>query len=160
MFEIACYQTDISSIVVDVFRTMLNMEIEAQPDGELDATSSVSAAVHFAGEWKGAVLIQMSPALACTLCARLLRVEPPPIYDDNVRDAMGELANMVAGNLKSVLPPGVAISMPIVVEGSDYALRVCGGNLTTIVRFSSAHGDFLCTLVEMIEREKLTKLGE
>ena len=52
----------------------------------------------------------------------------PAAIDDDVRDVMGELANMVAGNLKSLLPRGVDLSMPSVVEGSDYALRVCGVN--------------------------------
>ncbi len=150
--EIECYQTYLSNIVVDVFRTMLNLEVEPQGDGDITAAGSVTAAVHFAGEWRGAVLLQLSPELACVLCARLIRVGSPPLYDDNVRDAVGELANMVGGNLKSILPFRVALSMPTVVEGSNYALRVCGGNLATIVRFSSTHGDFLCTLVEMIER--------
>jgi len=43
--------------------------------------------------------------------------------DEDVRDALGELANMLAGNLKSVLPSGVVLSMPSVIEGSDYSLR-------------------------------------
>jgi len=46
-----------------------------------------------------------------------------------VRDALGELANMLAGNLKSVLPSGVVLSMPSVIEGSDYSLRICGKRL-------------------------------
>jgi len=152
ILEIECYQTYVSNIVVDVFRTMLDLEVVSQGDGDLAAAGSVTAAVHFAGEWRGAVLLQLSPELACSLCARLIRTGSPLEYDDNVRDAMGELANMVAGNLKSVLPFRVALSMPTVVEGSNYALRICGGNLATIIRFSSAHGDFLCTLVEMIEK--------
>jgi chemotaxis protein CheX len=152
ILEIECYQTYVSNIVVDVFRTMLDLEVVPQGDGDLMAAGSVTAAVHFAGEWRGAVLLQLSPELACSLCARLIRVGSPPQYDDDVRDAMGELTNMVAGNLKSVLPFRVALSMPTVVEGSNYALRICGGNLATIIRFSSTHGDFLCALVEMIEK--------
>lgn len=151
MFEIACYQTDVSSIVVDVFRTMLDMEVEPLDDGQL-AADPVTATVHFAGEWRGAVLLQMSQDLASTLCARILGVASTPEYDDNVRDATGELANMVAGNLKAVLPPGVALSIPSVVEGSGYALRICGENLTKSVWFSTPFGNFLVTLVEVIEK--------
>jgi chemotaxis protein CheX len=148
MPEIECYQTDLSSIVVEVFRTMLNLEVEPQKNSELTTSGWVTAAVHLAGEWKGVILFQIRPELACALCARLTQVDSPPSFDDNVRDAMGELVNMIAGNLKSVLSSGVVLSMPMVVEGSDYALRICGGDLTTVVRFSCAHGDFLCTLVE------------
>lgn len=150
--QVECYQTYLSSIVVDVFRTMLDLEVESQGDGDIATAGSVTAAVHFAGEWRGAVLLQLSPELACSLCARLIRAGSTPQFDDNVRDAVGELANMVAGNLKSVLPFRVALSMPTVVEGSNYALHICGGNLATVNRFSSGQGEFLCTLVEMIEK--------
>jgi len=149
--QIECYQTYLSSIVVDVFHTMLDLDVEPQGDGDVATAGSVTAAVHFAGEWRGVVLLQVSPELACVLCARLLRAETAPPFDDNVRDAMGELANMVAGNLKSVLPFRVALSMPTVVEGSNYALRICGKNLATMSRFSSAAGAFLWTLVEVVE---------
>jgi chemotaxis protein CheX len=151
-FEIERYQTDLACIVEDVFRTMLGLEVERREDGEPMEAGSVTAAVHFVGEWKGAVLLQSSPEMACALAACLTPASPPAQLDDNVRDAMGELANMVAGNLKSVLPPGVALSMPTVVEGSNYALRICGGNLAKSVHFSCAPGGFLVTLVEMLEK--------
>ncbi len=152
VFEIDCYQTYVSNIIVDVFRTMLDLEVEPRGDGEPTTAGSVTASVHFAGEWKGAVLLQTSPEHAWALSTLLIPDGPAPQFDDDVRDAMGELVNMVAGNLKPVLPPGVALSMPSVLEGSDYALRICGENLTKSLRFSSPIGDFLVTLVEMIEK--------
>jgi chemotaxis protein CheX len=151
-FEIECYRADLSSVVVDVFRTMLDMEVEPQASGQPQSAGSVTATVHFVGEWKGAVLLQITSQQACTLAARLIPVRLPAEFDDDVRDAMGELANMIAGNLKPVLPRGVALSMPSVIEGSDYAVRICGGNLAKSVRFSSVAGDFLVTLVEMLEK--------
>ena len=80
----------------------------------------------------------------------------PDRVDEDVRDSLGELANMVGGNLKSVLPPGVALSMPSVVDGSDYALRICGGNATNTVAFSSALGIFWVTLVQVLNSEGRT----
>jgi chemotaxis protein CheX len=77
-------------------------------------------------------------------------VEMPAAIDDDVRDVMGELANMVAGNLKSLLPRGVDLSMPSVVEGSDYSLRVCGVNAVERMTFSSTTGIFRITLIEML----------
>lgn len=50
---------------------------------------------------------------------------------DDVRDSLGEIVNMIAGNFKALLPDGAAISMPSVVEGSDYTLRVRGGRIVT-----------------------------
>ena len=70
--------------------------------------------------------------------------------DGDVRDVMGELANMVAGNLKSLLPRGVDLSMPSVIEGSDYSLHICGVGAVERMSFSSAPGDFRITLLEMM----------
>jgi hypothetical protein len=49
-----------------------------------------------------------------------------------------------------VLPHGVALSMPSVVEGSDYSLRVCGGDaLVERAACSSPAGVFWITLVQL-----------
>jgi len=69
-----------------------------------------------------------------------------------VRDTMGELANMLAGNLKSVLPHGIGLSMPSVVEGTDYSLRICGGNLIDRMAFSGEMGVIWVTLIEVLEQ--------
>jgi CheY-specific phosphatase CheX len=61
---------------------------------------------------------------------------------------MGELANMIGGNLKSVLPRGASLSMPSVVEGSKYSVRVCGANRNKRMSFESPDGTFWVTLVE------------
>jgi chemotaxis protein CheX len=87
---------------------------------------------------------------ACHFTHRLMAVPLPQEVNDDVRDTMGELANMLGGNLKSVLPRGVVLSMPSVVEGSDYSLRVCGGHaVVERVAYRSPAGVFWVTLVEL-----------
>ena len=63
--------------------------------------------------------------------------------DDVVRDVLGELANMIGGNLKSVLSRGIQLSMPSVVDGSDYCLRVCGAEVRERLGFQCSEGAFL-----------------
>jgi chemotaxis protein CheX len=72
--------------------------------------------------------------------------------EDDVRDVLGELANMVAGNLKSLLPKGVDLSIPTVVEGRDYSLHVCGGNIVERSIFTGSAGDFCVTVIELLQR--------
>jgi chemotaxis protein CheX len=52
-------------------------------------------------------------------------------FDQNVRDAVGEVCNMVAGCFKRKLPPGVddncLISTPTVISGTDYQLHSLSG---------------------------------
>jgi chemotaxis protein CheX len=62
--------------------------------------------------------------------------------DDVVRDVLGELTNMIGGNLKCVLTRGIKLSMPAVVDGSDYALRICGAEIRQRLAFQCAEGQF------------------
>jgi len=119
--------------------------------GALGLLVILRAAVYYAGAWKGALLLECSSAQAMDWAARFLSLAPPISLDD-VRDSLGELTNVIAGNLKPLLPPGVGISLPCVVQGSDYSLRVCGNNLSESLYFEDRFGPFRITLVEVIAR--------
>lgn len=77
------------------------------------------ALVHIAGEWSGAVTLEMSVATAEVAARVLLDVEDVEPWE--VADAVGELVNIVGGNLKSLLPTPSKLSLPRVsqVAGSD-----------------------------------------
>ena len=66
-----------------------------------------------------------------------------------MRDVLGELANMIGGNLKCVLAREVQLSMPSVVDGSDYSLRVCGAEVRLRLAFQCAEGIFWITVLGM-----------
>ncbi len=151
--QIECHETDIARIVEDVFQTMLNLSVRPYTTADSPPAASLTAAVHFAGAWKGAVLLQYTALQALAFTARLMPGRQPDRIDEDVRDVLGELANMVGGNLKSVLHPGVGLSMPSVVEGTDYALHICGGNVNTSVTFSSDLGTFWVTVVQFLDRK-------
>jgi chemotaxis protein CheX len=143
------YRLEEAQIIADVFQTMLGVMVERVPGTWHSDTPPVTAAVYYAGAWNGALLVECTREQSFQFTHRLMSIEPPQSVNDDVHDALGELANMVAGNLKAVLPPGVAISMPSVVEGTNYSLRICGGNDVSRMTFSSELGEFRITLVEM-----------
>ena len=150
-FALDVYRDDLVRVVGSVFQTMIDLDIAVSDASWTHSPGTITAAVHFAGDWQGAALIECGASQACHFASRFTGIEMPAAIDDDVRDAMGELANMVAGNLKSVLPHGVGLSMPSVVEGSDYTLRVCGAKSVERVTFSSALGIFRITLIEMLQ---------
>jgi len=148
-FEVDSYQADVARVVEEVFRAMLGLEVGPLPvDGAVEP-GPLTAAVHFAGEWKGALLMQCSVPQALDFTARLMPGRKPSGVDDDVRDSLGELANMVGGNLKAVLPTGVGLSIPSVVEGNHYVVHICGGNASKAVRFQCDLGVFAVTLVRI-----------
>ena len=122
------FQSELRQIVDFVFQTMLQLEVTPLTADWQPATDPITAAIFIANAWKGAVVIECSRQLAFEVTARLMSVERPTTVNDDVRDSMGELANMIGGNFKSVLPAGTGLSMPSVVEGSNYSHRICGAN--------------------------------
>jgi CheY-specific phosphatase CheX len=139
---------EIQAIVGFVFNTMLGMSAEAVSGEWAVQNRSVTAAVYFAGEWKGAVMLECSRDLAFALTEKLADVAKPTELDESVRDALGELANMVGGNLKAILPKGVSLSMPMVVQGSDYLIWFSGGNVVSRLAFECDSGVLWLHLIE------------
>ncbi len=151
-FPVEAYQNETAQIVTDVFQTMLRMEVQPADAVWSQQPGTLTAAIFFAGSWKGAVLVECSESQACRWTARLMSIAEPAGITDDVHDAMGEIVNMIGGNLKSVIPSGVGLSMPTVVEGRNYSLKICGGNLVHRQSFAGPTGTFWITFVEMLEK--------
>lgn len=153
LYQLDVHREDIRRFTGDVFRTML--EIETAPADILaDATWSattpvVIAAIHIIGTWRGAIYIECTAEQAFDYTARMMQMDKPTVMSDDVLDVVGEIANMIVGNLKAVLPGAAGISTPVVVEGSACTLRICGGNLIDRLAFTSPGGIFWVTLVKV-----------
>lgn len=128
----AAWAVHLPVVVEEVFRTMLGVELVESEGLDEEPAELFTAAIFFAGEWLGALLLECPPAEAFTFTHRFMRVPEPTALTDDVKDTLGELTNMIAGNLKAVMPPGVVLSMPTVVSGRDYSFRICG-----VSKFSS-----------------------
>ena len=154
--ETACltqtYEAETQQIVIDVFTSMLKMDVERVDAVQQPAHSPIlTAAVHFVGSWKGALRIECTNEQTFEYTKRLLGVDRPTQVNEDVCDAFGELANMIGGNLKAVLPPVVQLSMPSVVRGEDYAMRICKAVTACKLAFQCELGLFWVTLVEFVE---------
>ena len=146
---VLAYRANVVPVVDMVFSTMLGLKVELYPMPWDRPTDLVTAAVYFAGVWHGAVLLECTRGQAREFAQLLISIPPSIMTDEDVRDALGELANMLAGNLKSVLPGGVALSMPSVIAGSDYSIQICGRFSIERVPFWCAEDIFGVTLVDM-----------
>jgi chemotaxis protein CheX len=78
-------------------------------------SADVSASVSVTGAWRGHVVVRCSEAAARKAAAALLGVELEDVTPDDVTDALGELANIIGGNVKSLLPEPCALSLPHVL---------------------------------------------
>jgi chemotaxis protein CheX len=80
--------------------------------------NEVSASVSVTGAWQGHVVLTCSDLAARHIGAALLSIELGEVTDADIADALGELANIIGGNVKSLLPEPCALSLPHVVTGA------------------------------------------
>jgi chemotaxis protein CheX len=72
--------------------------------------------VSITGSWHGHVVVACSAGAAKHAAAAFLAMDPAEVTDADLADVLGELANIVGGNVKSMLPEGCFISLPHVVS--------------------------------------------
>jgi len=115
-----------------VFSTMLGTELTAQEpfeDPQPFKPSEVTGFIGMAGEFAGYVSIHVTRSQATDFTARLVGVDVDEITsEDEIRDAVGEITNMLAGNVKTALSTMgvVEIALPTVVMTPKAELRVRG----------------------------------
>ena len=127
--------------VCSVFETMLGISVTTAP-GVVRAPepSSVTAIVRLTGPaWSGTVGLRTSAALACELAGHYLSVPSPACVGEDVRDVLGELVNMIGGNIKSALCPGATLSMPLVIDGDRHRLMT-GVGIAEIAQAFACNG--------------------
>lgn len=138
----------IEQIVENVFQTMMGLEVQPSDAPWPPTSEIITASISLTGPWKGAVLVECPLPEAFLFTNRLIGITPTELTDD-VRDAIGELANMVGGNLKSILPGGVELSLPSVVWGSDYRVGICRAGIAHRWVFTGPGVTFGVVLVEV-----------
>lgn len=133
---------DLTQIVQSAFESMLDLEVSWCDAPWFAGNDRLTAVIHLAGSWSGAVLLECSPDLACQLAGHFLSIDPPVAVDAMVRDVLGELANIIGGNLKSALAQGLHLSMPAIVDGS-VPVGTAGDRLS----FACAYGPLWMTVM-------------
>lgn len=140
-------RADITEIVQMIWETVFGLPLEVGSGGTLGSDPAMTGSVQIDGAWEGAVMLQCPQLLASSLTARLFAADGPPPPAE-IRDAMGELTNMIAGNLKALLPQPSRISLPTVAFGADYELTVVGTRPVETVSFVSQGSPLTVTLLQ------------
>jgi len=110
--------------------------------------NSISGLIGLAGTTKGMLAIHLPNAAALAVTTAFLGMEVEEI-DEDVRDAVGELANMLAGSVKSALDPkgsDIKLSMPSAVYGEEYSVDCLAHAQSITVPFQLEELTFLVEL--------------
>jgi len=115
--------------LVEVFDTMLSMKAAPVRERLLPRyRERVTGCVGFAGaDVNGAVYLHLSAEFAVCTAAAMLGLQPDEISGEaEVNDVVGEVANMLAGGLKSTLcnaGNACAISTPAIIRGNSFVIE-------------------------------------
>ena len=143
----------ITAAVVEVFSTMLNVKARPVPPVEdlLDGQPQIVSAVGFTGGATGVVYLYTTAAFARHITAGLLGLSQAEIESDEmVNDTMGEIANMVVGQIKSrISDRGLrcVLTIPSIVRGSQFTIEPVSNTERNRYAFDCGKGPLL---VEML----------
>jgi chemotaxis protein CheX len=134
----------VRSSTQEVFSTMLGLEItpgeqvaEQRPAGE--HSSRLVSLIGLAGTWSGTGSLACSGEFACAMASSLLASSFEAVNDE-VLDAVGEITNMIIGNVKTALEEklgAMGLSTPTVIFGRNFQTRSARIHDWTVVSFDS-----------------------
>ncbi|HVO96781.1 MAG TPA: chemotaxis protein CheX [Bryobacteraceae bacterium] len=123
----------VSQAACEVFNTMLGLPLEIDSSImrnhiEPETFHGVVALVGVAGSWTGTGHLSCSPQFAEKLAGALLMSEFDAVNEE-VLDAVAEVANMIIGNVKTIFEERLGpmgLTVPTVIFGRNYQTRSAG----------------------------------
>ncbi|HEX9080202.1 MAG TPA: chemotaxis protein CheX [Desulfuromonadaceae bacterium] len=137
------------SDVREVFSTMVGVHdllpLPLMTDLVTHFENSVTAMVGLAGTYSGVVCLHTPRNLALDFTSGMLGAKVTEL-DEEVHDAMGELANMIAGSFKHHLSRSgadIRISLPSIITGNEYFIATGAPDDNLSIGFATATECFL-----------------
>jgi len=118
---------DVCELLQGIWQTVFSIPLPPATPGAIAVADqrSVAGCIQITGSWEGAAVLRCSATLAQKLAAAMLGTEQ--LEHNDVVDAMGELTNLAAGALQTLLVVPSELTPPtVVVEGSDYSVFLPG----------------------------------
>jgi chemotaxis protein CheX len=121
--EVLVKESDLAEMLEQVWVSYLDPEgiNPLVSTGDAAQLSEVHSSVSITGAWAGHVVYASSTVAARKAAAAFLAVEPDEVSQEDLSDVLGELANIVGGNVKAMLPAGCFLSLPQVVLAPETA---------------------------------------
>jgi CheY-specific phosphatase CheX len=103
---------------------------------------------NLSGVWSGRIEVRLSRGLALKATSAMLMQPLDQVQPDDTLDATREIANMIAGTIKSALPRPCAMTVPFAaVEQADFCILPRTSNSVTVF-FEHAAGELMVRVWE------------
>jgi chemotaxis protein CheX len=137
------------TVCTSVFRDFLGLTLEAEYPffitREQTQDWDLSALIGISGEARGAVALSLKKELALAITGKLTG-KTHTTLDEEVVDAIGEIVNIIAGNVKEKLEEhfNLVISLPSIIKGKGHEII-----------WSGTHIRIMCIPFTLLENHKI-----
>ena len=128
-------EDELRQITEDVWTMILGLEVHPTPSPRPPDADGLRGTVRIQGGWDGELRLVCPSALARRATAIMFGTGEDEVAPDQTQDAIGELTNMLGGNVKAILPGPSTISLPEVRPQEPPASGDSPGGATTTVHF-------------------------
>ena len=108
----------------------------------------MTAAIHITGTFHGGIRLHCTTAVVRRAASIMFGRPEGELAVEDDRDVIGELANVVAGNIKALIPGTNSISLPTIVEGEDYRVSTVEVRSVDNVAFELDGEPVIVTVIE------------
>ena len=137
----------ITETTEEIFGCMVFMDITAQApvdNGKQVLGCHVSAMIGLTGDLSAMLGIHCPEEVGLAITGAMLGMELEEV-DADVKDALGEISNMVAGGIKERVSTeniNLELAIPTAVAGKSYTISAPKGSQRVVVPFTVEQGQF------------------
>ncbi len=120
-------EQEILEITEATWQSVLGLDIQASHASAPETMEGcLTGQVSISGAWNGVVFLQGSELLARSAASVIFDKDMNEVTFDDQQDATYELSNIIAGNIKALLPEPCQLSLPTVKPSSPEAVSMPG----------------------------------
>jgi chemotaxis protein CheX len=106
----------LQQVVNDVCSGMLGLHMEPSDTFNCEDTDALSAVIRITGGWDSLVQVLTPRKTAVAIASSMFDMSEDELTEAEIRDAVGEIVNMIGGNLKGIVEGDSCLSLPCVGE--------------------------------------------
>ncbi|MFT5322303.1 MAG: chemotaxis protein CheX [Planctomycetaceae bacterium] len=106
---------EIAGMMRDLFSCMIEMPFNSEPQASTDVSSrDVQATIRISGDWNAECHVLVSDELAARMASDMFGAPASELSNEEILDALGEVVNVIGGNVKGIVDLDCDLSLPCV----------------------------------------------
>ncbi len=141
-------EKEITEYAKMIWSSVLGIEIKpSNKPIELKDTQQPKVQIKINGKWNGTIILNFAPHLLKIAASKMFSVDAEETTNEEKNETLAELANMIGGNIKGLVPEPSSLSLPEVISS-----KIDQGSLPpktlTQVCFESSGSEFGISILE------------